>query len=219
MSKQDRMKKREKAKGDWKAAVKLAPVPKRAEQPRNREGRFSRPAEDPRREALNSRCIRFGLAPNARNREIVKSPWMCCDIGFVIEASCGDREAARLWDVFARWVRAEATYRARYLGQGEQPAGAALQMIPDRIETDQSATVDVRTSDERDRDAVNAWMRWQGHLGHLPAAMRVLLHGARREDGAALWHDKGPTHVGLAALGALRRLADVAERKDYFTVR
>lgn len=213
MSKTDRQRKRDKAKADWKASVQLAPVAKRAQQPRNREGRFERPAEDPQREALNSRCRRFGVPANAHNRETMRTPWMGCDLGFVIHARCKEREAARLWDVFSRWSRAEATYRIRYLGQGEQPAGAALQMIPDRMETDQSATVDVRTPEERDRDAVTVWMRWQGFLGHLSSDARTALHGARREDGRELWGGGEPTSAGLAALDALIDLAAASERK------
>ena len=217
MSKTDRMKKRERAKADWQASVKLAPAPKRTQQPRSREGRFSRESDDPQRGALNARCIRFGLDPVARNREIVASPWMCCDLGFVMEARVSGRDhmqqKARLWDVFSRWTRAEATYRARYLGQGEQPAGAALQTIPDRMETDQSATVDIRAPEERDRDAVTGWMRWQGFLGHLPRDGSAILHNARRDDGPALWRDGAPTSAGLVALAALRDLADVTERQ------
>ena len=205
-------KRRKKARKAMDDACALAPIPRRTAQPRNREGRFTRPEEDPRRQALDARCVRFGLKPSASNREIVKSPWMGCDMGFVIEARCGDREAARLWDVFSRWSRAEATYRARYLGQVEQPAGAALQMVPDRIETDPSATVDARTADELDRDAVNAWMRWQGFLGHMSADMQSRLHSARRGDGRPLWLDQAPTTAGLVALEALRHLADVSER-------
>lgn len=195
----------------------LAPIPRRTAQPRDREGRFHRPEEDPRRQALDSRCVRFGLEPSARNREVVKSPWMGCDMGFVIETRSYAQDearpwASRLWDVFSRWSRAEATYRARYLGQLEQPAGAALQMVPERIETDPSATVDARTADERDRDAVNVWMRWQGFLGHMSADMQSRLHSARRGDGPLLWLDFKPTPAGLVALEALRHLADVSER-------
>lgn len=213
MSKADRQRKRDRAKADWKAAVKLAPVPKRSAQPRNREGRFERPPEDLQREALDGRCRRFGVPVNASNREKMKSPWMGCDLGFVIETRCTDRDAARLWDVFSRWSRAETTYRARYLGQGEQPASAALQMIPDRMETDQSAAVDVREPEERDRDAVTVWMRWQGFLGHLPVGARKALHEARREEGREMWVGAKPTDAGLAALDALRGLAEVSERK------
>ncbi len=62
----------------------LKPIPKREAQPRDREGRFSRPPVDPRRETLDSRCRRFGLTPNDDNREIVGSSWMGCDLGFVV---------------------------------------------------------------------------------------------------------------------------------------
>lgn len=205
MSKLDRKRKREKAKQNWQG-VTLAPVPR---QKARGAARMREIRDKPQHEVLNARCVRFGLAPNAKNRDIVRSPWMCCDLGFVIEARCGNAEAARLWDVFARWCRAEATYRARYLGQSEQPAAAALLMIPERMESDQSATVDLRTPDERDRDAVRAWMHWQGLLGHLSASQRTALQCARREDGPALWRDCAPTTAGGVALESLRALAEV----------
>lgn len=215
MSKIDRQKKREKARAAFKAAVQLAPIKRPEAQSRDGNGRFSRPKEDPMRTALNSRCLRFGLSPNAENREICRSPWMCCDIGFVIEARTSGRDhmhrKSRLWDVFARWCRAEATYRARYLGQVEAPASAALQMVPDAVETDPSATVDTRDQDQRDRDAVNNWMRWQGFLGRLSADARTLLQCARRGDGPPLWRDGQPTDAGLRALVALVELSEVAD--------
>lgn len=189
----------------------LAPIKRRGGQPRE-GGRFVKVNEDPREAALNVRCKRFGVPQDRQGRAIVSGQHMCCDLGFVIESRCGNADVARLWDVFHRWTRAEVVYRVRYLGQGDAPASAALMMVHDRVETDPSATVDARAPDERDRDAVNGWMRWQGFLGHLSADQRAILHHARRDDGPALWGRDGVTEVGLFTLSALRDLADVSER-------
>lgn len=191
----------------------LAPIKRRKDQPRE-GGRFVKHEDDPRKAVLNSRCIRFGVDPNRHGRGVVSGQHMCCDLGFVIESRCGNAEVARLWDVFHRWTRAEVSYRTRYLGQGEAPACAALMMVHDRVETDPSLTVDSRTPDERDRDAINGWMRWQGFLGHLSADQRAILHHARRDDGPVLWRDCSATEAGLFALAALRDLADISERKQ-----
>lgn len=190
----------------------LAPIKRRDPQARQ-NGRFVRQEEDPCITALNARCARLGIAADQKGRDIVKGQHMCCDIGFCLEAICRPDERSKLWDVFHRWTRAEVTYRVRYIGQREQPASAALMMVHDRIETDPSLTVDVRDDDQRDRDAVNGWMRWQGFLGHLPKEQVSILHCARRGDGPALWQDKKPTAFGKLAVEALRGLADISERK------
>lgn len=215
MTRASRKNRRRKMAGIAADPMALAPIPKREKQRRDGNGRFARPQEDPMRVTLDRRCRRFGLAASEGNREICRSPWMCCDLGFVIEARTSGRDhmrqKSRLWDVFTRWCRAETAYRTRYLGQSETPANAALLMVPDVMETDQSATVDVRTPDDRDRDAVNGWMRWQGYLGRLSAEHRKILHHARRDDGPALWRDGLPTPSGVMALAALRDLVDVTE--------
>lgn len=175
-------------------------------------GRFMKVEEDQTITALNCRCLKFGLEPNEKGRDAVKGQNMCCEIGFVLEASCKPDQRSRLWDVFHRWTRAEVTYRIRYIGQREQPASASLMMIHDKMETDPSLTVDVRGDEQKDCDAINGWMRWQGFLGHLSKEHSTILHCARRGDGPLLWKDKKPTKHGLIALEALKELADVSER-------
>ena len=201
-----------KAQLDGAGLPSLARIPRREKQARE-NGRFTKVEEDPCITALNARCTRFGIPADEKGRGIVKGQHMCCDIGFVLEAICRPDERSKLWDVFHRWTRAEVTYRVRYIGQREQPASAALMMVHDRIETDPSLIVDVRDDDQRDRDAVNVWMRWQGFLGHLPKEQASILHCARRGDGPALWQDKKPTALGKLAVEALRGLADASEGK------
>ncbi|MDB6455000.1 hypothetical protein [Falsirhodobacter sp. 20TX0035] len=193
------------------AGFDLAPVPRREKQAREK-GRFVKAEEDPRNAALNIRCIRFGLSPNRSNRHKVSGQHMACDIGFVLEARCGDAEVSRLWQVWQSWGAAERTYRLRYLGQSETAQSSAIAMVPEPMQADDGHSVDTRTPDERDRDAVNGWMRWRGYLGHLSSVDQAALHAARRETGPALWQDGNPTGQGIATLDALRHLADMAEK-------
>lgn len=190
----------------------LAPIKRRDAQAR-KNGRFIKIEEDPTITALNARCARLGIPADEKGRSIAKGQHLCCDLGYVLEYCCKPDERARLWDVFHRWTRAEVTYRVRYIGQGGQPASAALMMVHDSIETDPSLIVDVRDDEQRDRDAVNGWMRWQGYLGHLDVPYREMLTFARVGYGPVLWWEGQPTPKGMIALRGLRLLADVTEQK------
>ena len=208
-SKAERLRRKKRASLDELCAV---PSVARREKQARQNGRFTKVEEDPRAAFLNARCRRFGIDQTDENRSRMAGVHLCCDLGFVLEAACKPADIAPLWDVFSRWCRAEAVYRARYVGQREQPASAALTMVPEPMETDPSLTVDVRSQDERDRDAVSGWMRWQGFLGHLPAQHRTVLHNARRQDGPVLWSGAA-TEAGLLALEALRGLAEAEGRR------
>jgi hypothetical protein len=144
---------------------------------------------------------------------MVTAPWLGCDLGRVMDAEVGNPdERVRLWGVWQSWCIAERRYRLRYLGATESARGAAFVMLPEVVETAEHHTVDVRTGEERDRDAVAAWMRWQGWIGMLPLTDdRTRLHQARREDGPALWRDREATDAGRATLRALMVLSDVVE--------
>lgn len=208
-SKAERLRRKKRASLDELCAV---PSVARREKQARQNGRFTKVEEDPRAAFLNARCRRFGIDQTDENRSRMAGVHLCCDLGFVLEAACKPADIAPLWDVFSRWCRAEAVYRARYVGQREQPASAALTMVPETMETDPSLTVDVRSQDERDRDAVSGWMRWQGFFGHLPAQHRTVLHNARRQDGPVLWSGAA-TEAGLLALEALRGLAEAEGRR------
>lgn len=189
----------------------LAVKPRR-EQPR-RGGRFARADPEISNVALDARCRAFGIAPSPSAREAMRGPEAGSPIGMVLMRLCRDgAEVSRLWTVWQGWCSAERVYRSRYIGQTGDPKGASLPVLPEPLQTDQNHTVDTRTGDERDRDAVNGWMRWQGYLGHLSGARQGLLHGARNGSWT-LWDNCCPTRDGFALLAALRHLADVVEGK------
>lgn len=197
-----------------KALPELAKVMPLRAHARDRRGTGVAPKpEDARKTALEARCHHVGITPDRDNRAKVTAPWLSVPLGMVMHRICNGEECSRLWSVWQGWCAAERTYRVRYIGQTGEAKGAAIAMVPDKMEADTGHTIDARTGDERDRDAVNTWMRWQGYLGMLPSVeSATLLHQARREDGPPLWLDRKPTVYGGATLHALRLLADVVER-------
>lgn len=187
----------------------LAETPKRGKDKCFVE-RTRQQAEEPQRTALQARVRHFGGEDTQKGRAALSDDFCGSQIGFVMKAKCSNDEAKRLWQMFRAWCAAEDQYRRRYLGQSEHPKGAAIAMVPDRMETDTGHSVDLRTAEQRDRDAVRAWMQWQGHLGRLGKADRLALQDMRLER-VDLWRDKAPTSRGLAALEALRALHLVVE--------
>lgn len=189
----------------------LAPI-KGPAHPRDRRGTGTRPREDARLAALSARCHHLGLVPDTEGRKLASAPHLGSPLGWVMHRLCEPEEIARLWRVWQAWCSAERTYRLRIIARAEEPKGASVAMLPERVETPTGHTIDSRTSDERDRDAVAAWMRWQGFLGQLLRTDDATrLHQARRGDGPPLWVDREPTDTGAATLRALRKLADVVE--------
>jgi hypothetical protein len=203
-------------KGDRRGKVKpqgipdLAPIKPRGKQPREK-GRFAKPQDDAARVALTARCHHYTTkAATTEERDKAKAPHMGFAIGWVMQHECpGD--TPRLWQIWQAWCQAELTYSRRIIGLTGSPKGATMQYVADKMQTDTGHTVDLRTAEERDQDAVKAWMRWRGYLGHLSADEATALHGVRNDTGKALWRDRKPTRYGVSALAALNRLAHVAD--------
>jgi hypothetical protein len=87
-------------------------------------------------------------------------------------------------------------------------------MIPDTLQADPSFRADTRTDDEKDRDAINNWMRWQGYLGYLCAREASALRQAERGTNRLIWKDGRPTSHGGRVLNWLYDLADVVENEQ-----
>lgn len=188
----------------------LAEVPKRRTDGRRRE--YQEGATDPRKAALTKRCRVFGIEPTKANREALSGQQAGAQLGMVMLKECKKGEIPRLWSIWQDFCAAERNYRGRILGVSASPKGAAITMVPEKIETDPSHKVDTRDSDTRDQDAVNTYMRWRGHLGYLPNRQASLLLAAEREEGPDIWSE-GPTSHGKATLNALKALADVVDQR------
>jgi len=188
----------------------IEPIKKR--QPNGQHRKRAESPSDPRKTALQARAAHFSGKNTKEAMAAVSGQHISSQLGMVIQAESGDKHVSKVWPTFQAWCMAETSYRRRYLGQGEFAKCASIQMEPDRFEADNGHTVDLRDDEQKDKDAINAWMCWQGYLGHLSATQRSALHNARLER-AQLWRDRKPTQRGLYTLEALNALHAVVAAK------
>jgi hypothetical protein len=120
-----------------------------------------------------------------------------------------------LWEVWGAITSARANYRIRILGTSGNPQGAAIAMVPEPMQTDQSHSVDIRTAEERDISARRAMAYWDGLLSKLPAPqLKWALRAALDEGAGALWRDGKPTARGQTAVQALEMLNVMREASN-----
>lgn len=170
MSKADRAKKRA-----LRKAVKLAGMPEVAAVPRReangrkqRETREGVGAErDPTKTALNARAKHMGEGQTREGRAKVAAQSYAGEAGRAIMASQQGEPARGMTECYTALLRADAAYCSRYLGSRRHAKTAKIEMMPERFEARADDTPDLRTDEERDRQAVSTWMRWQGWLGQI----------------------------------------------------
>ena len=85
-------------------------------------------------------------------------------------------------------------------------------MLPERFETRADDRPDIRSEDERDRDAVNGWMGWRGALQSLGAHDASLIIRASRQTCGALVIGGEVSTTGSAFVAAMRALRQVVDR-------
>lgn len=182
----------------------------RKDQPRE-NGRFVRVEDDPRKTALEARERILGICTIGKGRNGALDPLISSPMGCVIHHQSKKQAAARLWAVWQAYCVAERSYRLRYLGQSGHPKGASIQMVSEKVQTEQSPKIDVRTQEEKDAQAVRTWMKWQGLLGMLSTDRASALRQAERGEGRDLWRSGQPTQYGLWAYQSLLLLAHRVE--------
>lgn len=142
--------------------------------------------EDPRSVVITARSRLIGEAAS----DSLLSPMLCEPAGRAIKIGARNSdEAGKLWDVFKRLDAADETYFRRAIGRPRFPSVAKLEMMPETFETRPDDKPDLRDKDQKDRDAVNSWMRWQGYMGCLASHERHAITSVMR-------HTAGDTHVG-----------------------
>lgn len=165
--------------------------------------------EDPRKTAIEARCRHSGIAdPKEAARALLGT-----QMGLCINASATGQELADLTEAWQAISASFRNYRLLVIGQTGDPQGAAIGMIPDKVETDPSLRVDLRTHDERVAAAKRSKAEWDARINALPVpnmkwALRGALEGFMGED--MLWRDQEPTTNGRLAVEALRRVKQVA---------
>lgn len=195
-------------KGDRRKALPaLAKIPKRKQQARE-NGRFVKQEDPEAKQAMEARCRIYGTD----SIDAVANPMAGSAIGMVIMREVRDKyECARLWSTWQGLCASFRTYRQRIIGQTGDPQGAAALSPPDKMQADVSHSVDLRSPDERDADAIASYRRWQSLLSQIGQTPSKRLIDAERDAGRPLWANQMPTRDGRAALAALTTLANVAE--------
>lgn len=169
--------------------------------PTGRDRRHTNQAEDARTVAISARMRVHGIAADNAT-----SP-LCTDaVDRCIMALAKDQAAvAQTWRSI---ITAQHNYRTRILGQTGYPKGAAIAMVPDRIDADTGHTIDVRTADEKDAAAKRAWASWEAAIKALTVpqyiwAIRNALNGGMDGEGGDVWRDGHPTPRGRVLVDAL----------------
>lgn len=162
---------------------------------------------DPRVVVLSAR-IRAG----ATNADDASRPIWGEPAGQAIAMTCDTDEARRLWDTFKRVDAADDAYARRYCGIRRFPNVGKLEYLPETLETRPDDRPDSRTQDEKDRDAVNEWMRWQGLFGRIGRDNHTAVVDAMRQR-ARLVHAGRVTKSGAAFIAAMRALDDQYQRR------
>jgi hypothetical protein len=158
-----------------------------------------KPKEDPMATVIAARMRRSGITDPAEARQ----PICGTDMGLCIRALSTGQDRADLENAWAALSAAHRNYMQRDIGLSASPQNAALPIISDRTETDSSLRVDLRTSEERDRAAKQAWVRWQRAIDAISVpnwkwALRGALWGFLGD--GCLWRNMAPTTEGIAAV-------------------
>lgn len=133
--------------------------------------------------------------------------------GIAIRIGTEDKdEASKLWSLFKAADAADEAYARRFVGIRRFPNVGKLEYLPETFETRADDKPDHRTQDEKDRDAVNAWMRWQGHFGCLERDQHTVIVDAMRHR-ARLTHAGQLTRTGSAFIAAMRALDMVTQKR------
>ena len=131
------------------------------------------------------------------------------DLGLCIRALCKGDELTELSNAWSALSASHRNYRLLYIGQTGNPQGAAIAMIPGKMESDQSLRVDLRSHEDKVAAAKASWAAWEAKIAALPVpSMRWAIHGALNGflGEATLWKNAAPTVTGKAAVQALRAL-------------
>lgn len=166
----------------------------------------NQPAEDARATVAAARQRHTGI----KDAKDAIQPICGTDLGLCIRHMTTGDDRAALENTWAAISATHRNYRLLYIGNTGNPQGAAIAMVPEPMQADQSLRVDIRSPEERVNAAKSAWAAWEAKIAALPTplhkwALRAALNGFMGE--AVLWKDQAPTDKGRVAVQALRMVA------------
>lgn len=175
-------------------------------QPATQGRRTDLKAEDARKATLQARLRTAGIPITPDSLKAAASQDYGHDVGLCIRHTIKDDDATKAWDTFTHISASYRNYMVYFIGQTGNAKTAAIAMIPESMETDQSLRVDLRTHDEKVRAAKASWAQWERRMAALSVPqMRWALGSTLRGflgDGT-LWRDGRPTHTGQTVVAAL----------------
>lgn len=170
---------------------------------------------DPRAVVIAARTRQSGAIDSGKRAvDQITDPLHASDMGRCI-LILADDDLSRLRETWDGLCAAWDGYCRRILGRSPGAQGAAIAMVPDRMDADPSYRIDLRSADERDRAARSAWAAWVARIDALPTPMhRWAIRAAMGESlgDSCLWRDQAPTDMGRNAVAALRMMGRESPR-------
>lgn len=184
---------------------KLSAVPQRKARGKRRMQQIDREAQNV---VLEARARRMG---KDGSDEAVKSEMRAAAFGEAagraIHLLRPDR-AGELWATYLAFTNAEETYHKRCLGMRTHPKVATIEMLPEQVESRADHKPDLRSEDERHRDAVNRWQEWSDALRTLDLGQQAALWAVIRGWAEPLDLDGKATAAGERFVSAVEALHD-----------
>ena len=168
------------------------------------------PSDDPRKTAINARIRACGATKDTALDPSQTDDVTRC-ISAVLDAPNQADLCRQLHDLWGRLLAMTQQYQTRILGLTGSPQRSAMPMLSEAMQTDQSHTIDTRTSEERTADAQRAHRHWWSKIGALPVpqmiwVIRSALGGSIGGLGLELWRDGKTTDKGKLMVQALLAL-------------
>ncbi len=167
------------------------------------------PRVDERAPALVARTRQLGINATQAALDAVSGQHSGSAVWQALALTLPPTDCQRAWAAFDAYCKAQTTWERLCLGMSPFAKGAAITMVPDAIEADESHTVDLRDIDEKIDDAARAKRRWDGHFAQMPAMQHSAIVKARLGNGLVIVTGGRVTGHGRALVRALMRLADV----------
>lgn len=178
-------------------------------------GKFARDAERERIEAveidkpletvMHARARQMGRKPS----ESLLSPMLCDQAGQAIRIGAKDMDEARkMWDTFCTFDAVHERFCRRVLNVSRHPPVSKMEFMPERMETRADDRPDLRTEDEKIRDARNAMSEWDSNLSKLQRWQEQIIRSVSRQ--CETLHVNGNlTNAGISFVSAMRQLLEV----------
>ncbi|SIT74718.1 hypothetical protein [Pontibaca methylaminivorans] len=145
----------------------IAPVPRRAAQGSRRMNQIKRETVDDI-PTLQARCRQAGLTPTAEAIRDAKAPWRGCSAGVAMSRVVTDEaERADLWDAIQHMRRTQMAHDVA-IGAPRRHAQCLRLLVPlEALEADaETPPLDLRTDEEKQRQATSALMAIEGWLAY-----------------------------------------------------